>query len=291
MRALKGSGIRTAFFMGAVLVAAALTPPGAAWATVLPDFGAASFVPGAPIDNPYFPLNQPLRRIYVAQAVGGGDPVNERFVQSNIGRGLTILGVPTEAQLDRAFEDGLLVEETFDYFAQDTVGNVWYFGEDVTEFVYDDQGNLIETNHDGSWRAGVNGAKPGFALPVDQTIGFNYFQEFAPADNALDEATTLATGLTLPTAFGTLSDVIKVLETSQLEPGVFEAKYYAPGIGLVLEEEGLDANGQNPTLAARLVAIQAIPEPASWAMLIVGFGAIGASARLRTKARQREAVA
>jgi hypothetical protein len=72
---------------------------------------------------------------------------------------------------------------------------------------------------------------------------------------------------------------------------VFEAKYYAPGIGLVLEEEGLDANGQNPTLAARLVAIQAIPEPASWAMLIVGFGAIGASARLRTKARQREAVA
>ena len=51
-----------------------------------------------------------------------------------------------------------LVEDTFDWYSQDTDGNVWFLGEFSTAFEYDDDGNLIGTNHDGSWETGVNGA-------------------------------------------------------------------------------------------------------------------------------------
>lgn len=277
--------MRRAVFGGlAGLAAAVLTPGGANATAFLPDFSAATFVPGAAIDNPYFPVNQPIRRVYVAEALRG-PPVDESFELSNIGPGPTILGVQTQIQFDNAFENGLLVEQTHDYYAQDSVGNVWYFGEDVTNFIYDDDGNLIETNNESAWRAGVNGALPGFIMPVDQTVGFNYFQEFAEADDALDQGTVFATGLTLMTDFGDFTNVLQVLETSALSPDARAFKYYAPGFGLVLEEEGLDANFQNPVLAARLVSISAIPEPANWAMMVAGFALIGGALRRRGGAR------
>ena len=94
--------------------------------------------------------------------------------------GPRILGVRTTAQLDKEYEDGLLVEKTFDYFAQDKRGNVWYMGEDVTNFHYDDNGNLIGKDHELAWRAGRRGAKPGWIMPARQIIGQRYFQEHRP---------------------------------------------------------------------------------------------------------------
>ena len=153
-------------------------------APFLPDFGAATFVPDAPIDNPYFPLLDKKTRVFV------GETPDERFELTVLGAGPIILGVQTTARRDRSFEDGLLVEDTFDYYAQDSIGNVWYFGEDVTNFHYDDEGNLIGTDNESAWRAGINGALPGYIMPVDLTVGFNYYQEFAAIDEALDQGTT-----------------------------------------------------------------------------------------------------
>ena len=254
-------------------VAIALAAASAQAEPTLPDFNAAAFAPGAPITNPYFPLLDDLTRIYTA-ADAEGNPVDERFELTRAGAGPTILGVATIQRRDRSFEAGLLVEDTFDFYAQDTAGNVWYLGEDVTNYVYDADGNLVGTNNSSAWRAGVNGALPGFAMPATQTLGQSYYQEFATADDALDQAEISAIGLTVVAGGRTFTDVLRVYETSAIEPDAREFKYYAPGVGLILAEEGLDANRLNPELTLALVA--AVPEPSSGLLLLLGMPVLAA---------------
>jgi hypothetical protein len=214
--------------------------------------------------------------------LGDGEPIDTYFEHTNQGLGPVLLGVQTFVQRDREFEDGLLVEDTFDYFAQDTDGNVWYFGEDSTAYEYDDEGNLIDTDTSGSWHAGVNDALPGFIMPVDLETGFNYYQEFAPDDEALDQATTYALLASLTTDSGTYENVLQVLETTELEPDEFEFKYYAPGIGLILVEEGLDENLENPETVFTLQP-RAAPEPTTLGTLFLGFAMLGAIRLRRPK--------
>lgn len=254
-------------FALAIALTMALAAANAQAAPTLPDFSAAVFVPGAAISNPYFPILDDLTRFYTATDAQGG-PVDERFELKRAGAGPTILGVATTQRRDRAFEAGLLVEDTFDFYAQDTAGNVWYLGEDVTNYVYDAGGNLVGTNSSSAWRAGVNDALPGYAMPATQTLGQSYYQEFAAADGALDQAETSAIGLTLIAGGTTFSDVVRVYETSALSPNAREYKYYAPGVGLILAAEGLDANGLNPEITLALTA--AVPEPSSALLLLLG---------------------
>src|SRR5262249_10891143 len=169
----------------------------------LPDFSAATFLPGAPIDNPYFPLIPGAVRDYSGVNNEGDQPVVETDETRVLSSTIIIAGVQAMIVEDRAFEDGVLVEDTFDYYAQDTHGNVWYLGEDPTNYIYDDQGHLIGTNNDGAWRTGVNGDLPGFQMPVLLHAGFNYYQEFAPNDQALDEGTTIDSNHTVTIGLGT----------------------------------------------------------------------------------------
>lgn len=249
--------------------------PLAVAAPVIPDFNAATFIKNAPIDNPYFPMRQGPTNVYVGEFEENGELQTESFEQSNIGPGKTLLGVMTQTQLDRAFEGDLLVEETRDYYAQDTDGNVWYFGEDVVNFNYDDDGNLIGTDADSSWLAGVNGALPGLIMPSALTVGFNYFQEYAIVDDALDHGTIASVGNTVTIDIGTFTNVLQILEGSVLDPEFREFKYYAPGVGLILAEEGLDANLQNPDLSVELVAqVSAPPTLPLLASMVAGLGLI-----------------
>jgi hypothetical protein len=212
---------------------------------VLPDFAPINFEPGAPINNTYFPLPVGQRLRYAANVT---DPENgetafeedEDFVTNET---QTIAGVQARVVHARSWEDGVLAEDTRDYFAQDKSGNVWYLGEDTQAFERDDEGNIISTDTSGSWRAGVHDAKPGFVMPVDKTLGFHYYQEFSPTDEAVDEATTVSISETISTPAGDFSNVLKTQEQSAVEPGVLEFKYYAPGVGLVLTEENIDAQG------------------------------------------------
>jgi hypothetical protein len=255
-----------------------IAPRPAAAVPLLPDFSSDAFDPAQPIDNPYFPMTD--GRTYVYRAFEDGEPIEERFELTNTGPGPIIAGVQSFIQRDREFEDGLLVEETSDYFAQDTLGNVWYLGEDTTKFEYDDEGNLVGTSSEGTWRAGVNGAEPGFIMPADLDdfdIGFNYFQEHAPVDDALDQGTISAFG-----EFGTFQDVLQVLETTELEPDSREFKYYALGVGLIRVEEDLDENFENPELVFELTDIRSVPEPGTAGLLLLGIVVIaGARARRR----------
>ena len=144
---------------------------------------------------------------------------------------LTVDGVQTRVVEERETEDGELVEVSRNYFAHcPENGSVFYFGEDV-----DNYENGVVDNHDGSWRAGVDGARAGVIMPGLNLVGARYFQEIAP-DLALDRAETVSVTETLSTPAGDFVDVLKTRETTPLERGVKEFKYYAPGVGLIRDE-------------------------------------------------------
>ncbi len=262
---------------------------------LLPDFGAATFEPGTQVDNPYFPLNYQGTRVFEGETGEDGETGTERFELSITGPGRTILGVQTTAQRDRAFEDGLLVEDTFDYFAQDTDGNVWYFGEDVTNYEYDEAGNLLDTNNESAWIAGENLANPGGepaqpgwimpALPTALTDGLTYFQEFAPDDEAVDVGEHILPLTEISVEAGEFSDVLRVLDSSPLEPDARDLKYYAPGIGLIAEDEGVDPDLEDPEIRFELVsAVEepvSVPEPETITLLAGGLAGLFAARRRR----------
>jgi hypothetical protein len=123
---------------------------------------------------------------------------------------------------------GVLAEETFDWFAQDKDGAVWYLGEDSTE--YDEQGQPAKDG--GSWEYGKDGALPGLAMPAHPTPGVAYRQEFLTG-TAEDMAEILSIEPTHSISLGAYEDVVLIEEWTPLEPDVVEQKWYAPGIGQI----------------------------------------------------------
>lgn len=214
----------------------------------LPAFSVSNFTGNTRPTHSYFPVAEGQVRTYQGSA-------GESFIFTGMGAGPTILGVKTHIVRDDAYDGDLLIEQTFDYYAQDKDGNVWYMGEDVTNYHYDKSGNLTGTDSASAWRAGVNGALPGYIMPNSLEIGFNYYQEHAPNNDALDQATTIAMLPSVTIASGTHSNVLQVLETSELDKSARGFKYYAPGVGLIKEEEGLRPNNRNPRQTFELTTI------------------------------------
>ncbi len=133
---------------------------------------------------------------------------------------------------DRVIVEGLIIEETFDWFAQDDAGNVWYMGESVTDFEYDDAGELIGMSHSGQWEAGVDGAMAGYQMPANPRLGQHYYQEFF-AGEAEDEAEIVGLNEFRTIPFGRFDNVLRTRESTALEQSVLEHKFYAPGIGKI----------------------------------------------------------
>jgi hypothetical protein len=182
------------------------------------------FVEG--IDNPYLPLTPGRRWVYES---GGIEP--ERTTVTVTGDTKEVQGVTTTVVRDVVRDsEGRVVENTFDWFAQDRAGNVWYFGEDTTE--YDDRGR---PDHSGSWEAGIDGAQAGLVMPAQPRVGDGYQQESFPGV-AEDRGEVLSLDESVNVPFGSYTDVLQTEDTTPLEPGLVERKYYAPGVGLVLEE-------------------------------------------------------
>jgi hypothetical protein len=229
-------------------VALLLVAGPAAAETLRPKFDPDRFVDRQAVDNRYFPLVPGERAVIRARGRDDdGERIRERSVLRALHRpGPRILGVRATTLLDKAYQDGLLVEKTFDYFAQDKRGNVWYLGEDVTNYHYDDEGNLVRTDHESAWRAGRRGATPGWIMPARQVIGQRYFQERARRDEALDKGETHGILGRLRVGDTVYRNVLRVLETNPFEPGSREFKYYAPKVGLVRVEEGLNRKLENP---------------------------------------------
>ena len=147
----------------------------------------------------------------------------------------TISGIQARVVHDRVWRNAVLVEDTIDWYAQDNQGNVWYLGEIATNFKYDDQGNLIGTNHDGSWETGVSGATPGIQMAATPHVGDRYYQEFRPRV-AVDQGDVLATNESVVGPLGTFDGVLKTRDWTVLTPSSLEHKYFAPGLGGILTE-------------------------------------------------------
>ena len=137
--------------------------------------------------------------------------------------------------------DGALLEDTFDWYAQDRWGNVWYLGEASCEF---ENGVCVDT--EGSWEAGVDGALAGIIMWANPAAhkGVTYQQEFYE-DVAEDQAKVLHTGLEVSVAAGEFSNCIETMDFTPLEPGSREHKFYCAGTGLVLEISPKGGRGRN----------------------------------------------
>jgi hypothetical protein len=178
-----------------------------------------------PVDNTFFPLEPGTTFTYQGYKEGG----SLRDVMTVTAQQKTIMGVPVVVVRDTAWERGILAEDTFDWYAQDDAGNVWYFGEDTKEF--DEQGNVETT--EGSWEAGVDGGRPGILMLAQPLSGQTYRQEYAPGV-AVDMATVLSVHKHTDVPYGSFTNVVATKEFSCIESGMSH-KYYARGIGLVQE--------------------------------------------------------
>ena len=204
---------------------AAVSPVASTGVSALPDFDPRDFV--RTVDNPLFPLPLGRRLIYH----GTEDGERETVITDVTFQHKTILGVSVAVVLDRVFLGGVLKEKTFDWYAQDEDGNVWYFGEDTKEF---ENGKVVSTA--GSFEAGKNGARAGVIMRAHPKLGQVTPQEFAPGV-AEDKARVVALDATVVVPFRTFHHCLKSEEFTALEPDVLENKFYCPGFGIVRERD------------------------------------------------------
>lgn len=196
-----------------------------------PDVTPAKFTHSTDITNVYFPLLTGKKYIYEGQTDEGLEHVEEQRITST----KMVMGIECVIVEYHAFVNGVLIEKTFDWYAQDNDGNVWYFGETVDN--YNSDGSLRD--HGGSWEAGVDGAQPGIMMPANPQTGMTYREEYY-FNVAEDEAEIVATGQTVTIPYGPFNNCVKTKNWTDLEPDVTEYKYYAPGTGLLIEENSTD---------------------------------------------------
>lgn len=201
----------------------------------LPDIEEAEFSDPTNITNPYYGPAEGYIYEYKGFELEDGEIPEEPSEVILIERRTetkVVMGIISIIQRDYVTEDGVILEDTDDWLAQDDDGNLWYMGELSMNF--DDEGNFIDT--EGSWEAGIDGALPGYWLPANPFVGQVYYQEWYEGE-AEDYAEVIAINETVETVLGVFENVLITKDINPFEEDVYELKYYAPGTGLILEEK------------------------------------------------------
>jgi hypothetical protein len=178
------------------------------------------------IDNPYWPM-KPGTRWTFRETDGEGGESKVVVIVTNLTKKIAN-GITARVVRDTVTEDGQIVEDTNDWYAQDAQGNIWYLGEDTAEF---EDGKV--SSRAGSFEAGVDGALPGIAVPADPQPGMEYRQEFYKGE-AEDNGRVLSTDELAQVPSGRYRDALLTKDFTPLEPDVLEYKLYAKGVGPVL---------------------------------------------------------
>jgi len=174
--------------------------------------------------NMYFILEPGYQ--LVLEGVEGEDTI--RLTITVLNETEKVDGIRTRVVEERETVNGELVEISRNFFAIcEQTNSVFYFGEEVE--IYKD-GKVV--SHQGSWRAGSENAKAGLMMPGMVLLGARYYQEMAP-QVAMDRAEIVSDNQFLQTPGARYENCLKTEETTPLEPGVKEYKFYAPGVGLV----------------------------------------------------------
>jgi hypothetical protein len=181
----------------------------------------------ARVTNPWFPLIAGTSYVYRGEK--DGRPSREVLTVTHETR--KIAGVACVVILDRLYLGGHLHERTTDWYSQDKRGNVWYFGENTAEL--DENGRVLST--DGTWQAGVNGARPGIFMFAHPVVGKTAQQEFYKGQ-AEDHFQVLSLHAKVSVPYTSSTQALLTKEWSPLEPGVLDHKLYVRGIGTVLEQ-------------------------------------------------------
>ncbi|MBZ0318283.1 MAG: hypothetical protein K8L91_17830 [Anaerolineae bacterium] len=189
-----------------------------------PNIDPANFVQG--VDNPYFPLVPGTAWVYEGETEDGLERIEVKVLDET----RVVMGITCVIVQDTVWLDGEMIEDTFDWYAQDKDGNVWYMGEDTHEYE-----NGVAVNSNGAWEAGVDGALPGIVMQAQPEIGESYRQEYYVGE-AEDMAEVISLTESVTIAYGSFENVLVTKEWTPLEPGKAENKYYAAGVGLMLEE-------------------------------------------------------
>ena len=170
--------------------------------------------------NPYFILQSGYRLVF--------EDGKDTLIITVLDETKAVDGVKTRIVEERETKNGKLAEVSRNYFAIDKATNdVYYFGEDVD--MYDKDGKV--TGHEGSWLAGVKGARFGLIMPGAPKVGDKYYQEIAPG-TAMDRAEVIGLDETVKVPAGEFKNVLRTRESSGLEKGS-EDKLYAPGVGQI----------------------------------------------------------
>ena len=179
------------------------------------------------MNNPWFPLEPGTTFVYT----GGKDGEQGRDVVTVTGRTKRIRGVDCVAVEDRLYAGGHLAERTTDWYAQDADGNVWYFGEATAEL--DETGRV--TSREGSWLAGVDGARAGIFMPAHPKVGASFRQEYYKG-HAEDHFQVLSLSANVMAPYTASPRALLTKEWTPLEPDTLDHKLYVRGVGLVREE-------------------------------------------------------
>ena len=185
----------------------------------------ANFPTSTTIDNPLFPLSPGTIFVYEGKTAEGFEHVEFAVTAGT----KVILGITCVEVHDTRAVDGVVVEDTRDWFTQDKDGNVWYFGEN-TAIVEDG----LPTDLSGTWTGGVVGAQPAIIMKAHPAIGDFYRQEFFVGEaEDLAEVKSLTASESTPftSCAGTC---LETEESSTLAPGDVEHKFYKPGVGNIL---------------------------------------------------------
>ena len=233
--------MRAPIGLAAMVTVASLTAAGSG-ATAAPDRGApdpSRFV--RTVDNPWFPLRPGTTFVY--RGVKDGEP--SRDVVRVTSRTRVIQGVRCTEVGDRLYTSGRLSERTTDWYAQDRVGTVWYFGEDTAEL--DPAGKV--TSREGSWLAGVAGARAGVFMPARPRVGQRFRQEYLKG-HAEDHFQVLSLRARARVPAVSSDSALLTKEWTPLEPGVVDYKLYVRGIGLV-DERTIRGGDERNALVSR----------------------------------------
>jgi len=178
------------------------------------------------IDNRYWPMKPGTRWTYRELDEEGKQQTVVTTVTSGTKR--IANGITARVVRDTVRQEGSVVEDTFDWYAQDGRGNIWYLGEDTAEFE-----DGVRTTREGSWEAGVDGALAGVAIPAEPADDMRYRQEYYEGE-AEDAGEVLSTEEQAQVPAGHYTNALLTKDTSALEPNVLEYKLYAPTVGPVL---------------------------------------------------------
>jgi hypothetical protein len=173
------------------------------------------------IDNPYWPMRPGSR--WVSREVEKG--VEQKVVVTVTSRTKVVDGVTARVVYDVVSAAGQPIEKTYDWYAQDSSGNVWYLGEDTKEY---DHGKVVSSA--GSWEAGVGGAEAGVIVPGTPAVGQTYRQEYDKG-NAEDYASVTSLNAKATVPYGGFDRVLQTRDVNPLETNFVEHKYYARGVG------------------------------------------------------------